>query len=104
TSHLHDHDTDPSSSKPRRATCRLESLATSAKRAPPSVNPEWIAALEYVWRMRTHDPLQRRNKRAVQQRKRAREHTRRGESAQAGAMSRSAEWFERRGEASALPA
>jgi len=103
TSHLHDHDTDPASSKTRRATCRLESLATSAKRAPTLGNPEWMADLEYVWRMRTHDPLQRLNKRAVQQRKRAREHTRRGESAQAVAMSRSAEWSEHRAQAMALP-
>jgi len=98
--------TVPASSTPdplRRSRSARSQLQGRRKRAPTLGNPEWMADLEYVWRMRTHDPLQRLNKRAVRQRKRAREHTRRGESAQAVAMSRSAEWSEHRAQAMALP-
>lgn len=84
----------------RRATSSLEDLGTTAKPPPGMGNPEWLADLEYVWRTRTHDALQRLDRRARDQRraaKRCTEPTRRVE------LSRSSEWAEHRAQAMALP-
>lgn len=62
-----------------------------------------MADLEYVWRMRTHDSLQRLNARARRQRAGARRSVRLGEPARAVAQRRSAEWSEHRAQAMALP-
>lgn len=110
SAHLHHHEQDPQSSARRRVTsarprdtCRVQSLATSAKRAPQLGNPEWMADLEYVWRMRTHAPLQRLNARAARQRGQARRSVRQGATAEAVKLRRSAEWSEHRAQAMALP-
>lgn len=104
--HLHHHDTDLASSASSRATCRLESLATTANRAPPLGNREWFADLEYVWRTRTHEALQRLHTRARSQLRAANRARRSAFPAvrqHAIDLSRSSEWAEHRAQAMALP-
>lgn len=103
-----DHNTAPASSRERRATRSVQSLGTTAKRSVALGNPEWMADLEYVWRMRTHDALQRLHQRARRQRRRAlRRRPGSGEPACTPArqveLLRSAEWAEHRAQAMALP-
>jgi hypothetical protein len=103
---LHDHDLGEVSRKDARATGRVQSLGTSAKWAPALRDPEWAADLEYVWRTRTHDELQRLDKRAKQQRRaaaRARKERTPWARQKAVALSRSSEWAEHRAQAMALP-
>jgi len=105
------------SGKGPRAPRSVQSLGTSAKLPPALGNPEWLADLEYVWRMRTHDALQQLDRRAREQRRAAR---RAGERATAAydrgditggvqqavervRLARSAEWAEHRAQAMALP-
>lgn len=111
------HTTDPVSSATRRATGSVQSLGTSAKVAAGLGDSEWMADLEYVWRVRTSAELHRLHRRARHQRRAQR---------RAGAMSsaaydigdtdigeecaqervrlaRSAEWAEHRAQAMALP-
>lgn len=99
------------------APSSVQSLGTSANAAPGLGNPEWMADLEYVWRMRTAGVLRRLHGRARWQRRRARDEERaaaaaweRGDRAGWGrhvqwriARHRSAEWAEHRAQAMALP-
>lgn len=82
------------------ATSSLEDLGTTAKPPPGMGNPEWLADLEYVWRMRTHDALQRLDQRARDQKRAANRCT---DAVQRVTLSRSAEWAEHRAQAMALP-
>lgn len=100
-----------------RAASSVQGLGTSANAAPGLGNPEWMADLEYVWRMRTAGVLRRLHGRARWQRRRARDEERaaaaaweRGDRAGYGrhvqwriARHRSAEWAEHRAQAMALP-
>lgn len=100
-----------------RAAGSVQSLGTTANAAPGLSNPEWTADLEYVWRMRTHDALQRLHQRARTQRRA--EHAA-GNAATAAygrgdrdvgmrhaldrvRLARSSEWAEHRAQAMALP-
>lgn len=101
----------------RHAPGSVQSLGTTANAAPALGNPEWTADLEYVWRMRTHDELQRLHGRARAQRRREREAAAAvhravvaGDRAEASSqawdrvtLARSAEWAEHRAQAMALP-
>lgn len=108
----------------RRATRRLESLGITANLPPELRNPEWMADLEYVWRMRTHDALQRLDERARRLRRASKEAGRLATIAYEEAdasddddiravgtqhairrveLSRSSEWAEHRAQAMALP-
>jgi hypothetical protein len=105
------------SGKGPRAARSVQSLGTSAKLPPELRNPEWMADLEYVWRVRTHDELQRLDRRARTQRRAARragagatEAYTAGDAAAGGRLAvervrlaRSAEWAEHRAQAMALP-
>jgi hypothetical protein len=114
TSNLH-HEIDLGVKRGSRATRSVQDLGTSAKLPGSLGDPEWQADLEYVWRMRTHDALQRLHRRARHQRRaadRARRHgvipaKLRAQGASAGeaavVLSRSAEWAEHRAQAMALP-
>lgn len=103
-----DHENGIASSDGRRARRSVQSLGTSAKGLPDLGNPEWMADLEYVWRMRTHDALQRLHQRARSQRRKA---LRRRAGTQEPHYSpsmrvrllRSSEWAEHRAQAMALP-
>ena len=100
-----------------RAASSVQSLGTSANAAPGLGNPEWMADLEYVWRMRTADSLRRLNQRARRQKRRARGAERDAERAWEDGdrdafsrhvqrkitLHRSAEWSEHRAQAMALP-
>lgn len=111
------HDPGVVASKGARASRSVQSLGTSAKAAPELGNPEWVADLEYVWRMRTNDALQLLHSRARAQRRRqlaagraVHEALERGDRAAAAAaawdrvtLARSAEWAEHRAQAMALP-
>lgn len=107
-----DHEIDVASRKRRRARRSVQSLGTSAKALPCLGNPEWMADLEYVWRKRTHDALQRLHQRARGQRRKAMQRRPlqlRGRSEpelSAGervTLLRSSEWAEHRAQAMALP-
>lgn len=100
------HDTDESSVASRAerkkiaSRRRLEDLGTTDKPALFLGDPEWSADLEYVWRVRTHDELQRLDIRARTQRRNARQAKTPTERV---ALLRSAEWAEHRAQAMALP-
>lgn len=111
------HDTDVGVKRKPRATRSVQSLGTTANAAPGLGNPEWTADLEYVWRMRTHDALQRLHARSRRQRRRehqagrdATEAYARGDreagvrhALQRVELARSSEWAEHRAQAMALP-
>ncbi len=78
----------------------VQDLGTTAKGAHLLGNPEWLADLEYVWRSRTHDELQRLHKRARAQGRAARAAERPVDRVR---LSRSAEWAEHRAQSMALP-
>lgn len=94
------HSDDLESSSTPHTRRRVQDLGTSAKHAPALGNPEWLADLEYVWRMRTHDALQLLHKRSRTQRRAARKATVPTDKVR---LSRSAEWAEHRAQAMALP-
>lgn len=105
-----DHENHVASSASRRARRSVQDLGTSAKRSPDLGNPEWMADLEYVWRVRTHDALQRLHQRARSQRRRARQRMPGSElreplhtPVQQVTLMRSSEWAEHRAQAMALP-
>lgn len=95
-----DHTRDLASSAKRRATRRVQDLGTTANLPPALRNPEWLADLEYVWRMRTADALRLLDLRARTQRRAARVATVPTERV---VLSRSSEWAEHRAQAMALP-
>jgi len=99
---LHHSEVAASRAERRRVAVRrrLEDLGTTANHAVLHDNPEWSADLEYVWRMRTHEELQRLDVRARTQRRRARAET---EPVAKVTLLRSAEWAEHRAQAMALP-
>jgi len=101
----------------RRPGRSVQSLGTSANRPGALGNPEWMADLEYVWRVRTHDALQSLDARARRQRRASRAASERANAAwRAGdtdawrhesnerlRLARSGEWAEHRAQAMALP-
>jgi hypothetical protein len=100
------HSSDLGVKRARRATRSVQNLGTSAKLPGALGNPEWQADLEYVWRMRTHDALQRLHQRARRMRrasKAAARETTPWAGQKAVALSRSSEWAEHRAQAMALP-
>jgi len=94
------HSPELEASRAPRASGSVQNLGTSAKLACAPDNPEWTADLEYVWRTRTHEALQRLDQRARRQRRRARTAA---EPSERVTLSRSAEWAEHRAQAMALP-
>ena len=113
----HLHDAPVVRKRARSAPRSVQSLGTSANPAQPQENREWWADLEYVWRMRTHDALQRLHRRAREKKRAAR---RAADAASAAyqksdpdtgtkqarlrvELARSSEWAEHRAQAMALP-
>lgn len=96
-----DHETDLGVKPGLDAARSVQRLGTTAKPALVLGNPEWTADMEYVWRMRTHDALQRLDRRAREQRRRA--NAERDDPCMRAELSRSAEWAEHRARAMALP-
>lgn len=95
------HDIEAGVKPARNAARSVQDLGTTAKLPGALGNPEWQADLEYVWRMRTHDALQRLDQRARGQRRRARAEV--DDPCMRVELSRSAEWAEHRAQAMALP-
>lgn len=112
-----DHERAVESRVKRDASGSVQDLGTTAKLPPELRNPEWMADLEYVWRVRTAAELGRLHRRARWQRRRQLDMGRRvgiatqmGDRDAAGwcatarvTFARSEEWAEHRAQALALP-
>ena len=96
------HEIDLVGKKSRRATGSVQDLGTTAKRAPALGNAEWWADLEYVWRNRTRDELNRLHGRGREMMRRANRARRKGRYASAVRADRAREWAQHRAQAMAL--